>query len=216
MNYLVFSIKSNIIVFEGANMVITTSILRNQYKSYSNPLDKIKRDTQNGVIFRLTRGVYETDRNADPCFLASSILSPSYLSFEWALSYYGLIPEKVVAITSASLNVRKNKTFINVFGRFEYSDIPSTVFSEGLTYLENGEYIVKIATKEKAICDSLSKWRVARNISELKELLFLDKRIDEEEFSKSDFRLMSRLASLYNKTNLDLLTKLIRKEYRYE
>ena len=197
-------------------MVITTSILRNQYNGYSNPLDKIKRDTQNGVIFRLTRGVYETNRNVDSYFLASSILSPSYLSFDWALSYYGLIPEKVVAITSASLNVRKNKTFNNVFGRFEYSDIPSNVFSEGLTYLENGEYIVKIATKEKAICDSLSKWRVVRNISELKELLFIDKRIDEEEFSKSDFRLMSRLASLYHKTNLDLLIKLIRKEYRYE
>lgn len=197
-------------------MVITTSILRNQYKSYSNPLDKIKRDTQNGVIFRLTRGVYETDRNIASYYLASSILSPSYLSFEWALSYYGLIPEKVVAITSASLNVRKNKTFVNVFGRFEYSDIPSTVFSEGLTYLENGDYIVKIATKEKAICDSLSKWRVARNISELKELLFVDKRIDEEEFSKSDFRLMSRLASLYHKTNLDLFIKLIRKEYSHE
>lgn len=197
-------------------MVITTSILRNQYGSYSNPLDKIKRDTQNGAIFRLTRGIYETNRNVNPCFLASSILSPSYLSFDWALSYYGLIPEKVVAITSASLNVRKNKTFINVFGRFEYSDTPSIVFSEGLTYLENGEYIVKIATKEKAICDSLSKWRVVRNISELKELLFVDKRIDEEEFSKSDFRLMSRLASLYHKTNLDLLIKLIRKEYRYE
>jgi len=197
-------------------MVITTSILRNQYNSYSNPLDKIKRDTQNGVIFRLTRGVYETDRNVDPCFLASSILSPSYLSFDWALSYYGLIPEKVVAITSASLNIRKNKTFINVFGRFEYSDIPSNVFSEGLTYLENGDYIVKIATKEKAICDSLSKWRVVRNISELKELLFIDKRIGEEEFSMCDFRFMSRLASLYHKTNLDLLIKFIRKEYKYE
>ena len=154
-------------------MVITTSILRNQYKSYSNPLDKIKRDTQNGVIFRLTRGVYETDKNVDPCDLASSILSPSYLSFDWALSYYGLIPEKVVAITSASLNIRKNKTFSNVFGRFEYSDIPSNVFSEGLTYLENGDYIVKIATKEKAICDSLSKWRITRSINDLKELLFI-------------------------------------------
>lgn len=41
-------------------MVITTSMLRNQYSCYSNPLDKIKRDTHNGVIFRLTRGVYET------------------------------------------------------------------------------------------------------------------------------------------------------------
>ena len=191
-------------------------MLRNQYKDYVNPLDKIKRDADSGVIFRLTRGIYETDENINPYLLASSILSPSYLSFDWALSYYGLIPEKVFSITSASLNIRKNKTFINQFGRYEYSDIPSNAFSEGLTYLESGDYIVKIATKEKAICDSLCKWRVVNSIKALKELLFVDKRIDEEEFATCDFKLMARLASLYNKTNLEMLIKLIRKEYVHE
>ena len=110
-------------------MVITVSVLKERYKNYSNPLDKIKRDADNGVLFRLSRGIYETNGNTDPCLLASSILSPSYLSFDWALSYYGLIPEKVAAITSASLGVRKNKTFINQFGRYEYSDIPANAFS---------------------------------------------------------------------------------------
>ena len=197
-------------------MIITTSMLRKEYANYSNPLDKIKRDTANGNIFRLTRGVYETNRNTDPCLLASSILSPSYLSFEWALSYYGLIPERVVAITSASFKNRKNKTFYNVFGRFEYSDIPENVFPYGLTYLERGDYIVKIATKEKAICDSLSKWRVVRSVKDLKILLFEDKRIYEDEFATCDFTLLVELASLYKKTNLDLLIKLIRKEYDHE
>ena len=197
-------------------MIVTTSILKKQYSDYANPLDKIKRDTNRGLLIRLTRGVYETDSNVNPCLLAASILSPSYLSFDYALSYYGLIPEKVVAITSASLNIRKNKTFINKFGRYEYSDIPVNAFSEGLVYLESGDYIVKIASKEKAICDSLSKWRVVRSINDLKELLFIDKRIDIDEFSSCDFKLMSRLADLYNKTNLDLLIKLIRKEYRHE
>lgn len=197
-------------------MIITSSMLRNRYSDYSNPLDKIKRDTDSGILFRLTRGIYETDSGVEPCFLASSILSPSYLSFDWALSYYGLIPEKVFSITSASLNIRKNKTFINKFGRFEYSDVPSLAFSEGLTYLENGDYVVKIATKEKAICDSLSKWRVVNSVKTLKELLFIDKRIDEKEFSTCDFVLMNRLASLYKKTNLDLLIKLIKKEYSHE
>ena len=197
-------------------MVITTSMLKKKYRDYSNPIDKIKRDVDSGVIFRLTRGVYEDDANVDPCLLASSILSPSYLSFDWALSYYGLIPEKAISITSASLNIRKNKTFINRFGRYEYSDIPSKAFSEGLTYLENGDYIVKIATKEKAICDSLCKWRVVRNINDLKELMFIDKRIYEEEFATCDFKSLTRLAALYNKTNLDLLIKLIRKEYDHE
>ena len=210
------STKSNKIVFGGANMIVTTSMLKERYSDYANQLDKIKRDVDSGVLIRLNRGLYETNKNVDPCFLAPAILSPSYLSFDYALSYYGLIPERVVAITSASLKVRKNKTFINDFGRYEFSDIPMSAFSEGLTYIEDGEYAAKIASKEKAICDSLYKWRVVRSIKDLKELLFEDKRIDEEEFSSCDFELMMRLASLYRKTNLDLLIKLIRKEYIHE
>ncbi len=197
-------------------MIITTSMLKEKYQDYTNPLDKIKRDADKGIIIRLTKGLYETDKNVDPCLLASSILSPSYLSFDWALSFYGLIPEKVFSITSASLGIRKSKTYENLFGRYEYSDIPSGAFSEGLTYLEKDEYIVKLAMKEKAICDSLCKWRVVKNIKELKELLFVDKRIDEDEFASCDFALLKRLASLYDKTNLKLLIKLIRKEYGNE
>ena len=212
----IFSTKSNIIVFGGANMVNTTAILKQKYSGYSNPLDKIKRDVDKGVLIRLTRGIYETNSNIEPCFLACVILSPSYLSFDWALSYYGLIPERVYAITSASLRIRKNKTFINKFGRYEYSDIPTSAYPEGLTYIENGEYIAKIACKEKCICDSLYKWKKVNNMKELKELLFEDKRIDEDEFATCDFKLMNRLASLYRSTNLELLKKLIRKEYWYE
>ena len=73
-----------------------------------------------------------------------------------------------------------------------------------------------MATKEKAICDSLYKWRVVHSIKDLKQLLFEDKRIDEDEFKTCDFKLMIRLAKLYKRTNLDLLTKLIRKEYLHE
>ena len=197
-------------------MIVTTSMLKEKFHDYANPLDKIKRDADKGVIIRLAKGIYETDKNAEPCLLASSILSPSYLSFDWALSFYGLIPERVFAITSASLGLRKNKTFENQFGRYEYTDIPVEAFSEGLTYLENSEYAAKIAMKEKAICDSLCKWRVVKNVKELKELLFEDKRIDEDEFALCDFEPMKRLAKLYNKTNLKLLIKLIRKEYENE
>lgn len=197
-------------------MIVTTSMLKEKFHDYANPLDKIKRDADKGVIIRLAKGIYETDKNTEPCLLASSILSPSYLSFDWALSFYGLIPERVFAITSASLGLRKNKTFENQFGRYEYTDIPVEAFSGGLTYLENSEYAAKIAMKEKAICDSLCKWRVVKNVKELKELLFEDKRIDEDEFALCDFELMKRLAKLYNKTNLKLLIKLIRKEYENE
>ena len=192
-------------------MVVTTSMLKERYSNYANPLDKIKRDADSGALIRLNRGLYETDSSVNPALLAAPILSPSYLSFDYALSYYGLIPERVVAITSASLMVRKNKTFVNQFGRYEYSDIPVAAFSEGVGYLIEGEYANRIACKEKAICDSLYKWRVVHSIKELKNLLFIDKRINEEEFFKCDFNLMMRLASLYKSTNLKLLIKLIKK-----
>lgn len=197
-------------------MIITTNMLKEKYSNYANPLDKIKRDTDKGIIFRLTKGIYETNRNVSPFLLASSIVSPSYLSFDWALSYYNLIPERVYSITSATFDNHKNKTFENSFGRFEYSDVVANAFPYGITYIEQEGYTVKIAMKEKAICDSLYKWRVVKNIDELKELLFIDKRIDESEFRTCDFKLMTRLASLYKKTNLKLLIKLIRKEYDNE
>lgn len=197
-------------------MVLTTEMLRRQYCNYANPLDKIKRETDNGNLIRVTRGIYETDKTINPYLLAPCILSPSYISFEYALSYYGLIPERVYAITSASLGVRKNKEFKNKFGRYTFSDIPVKAFPEGLTYIGEGDYMVRFATKEKALCDSLSKWRVVGSVKELKVLLFDDKRIDEEEFQTCDFSSLIELAKLYKKTNLDFLIKFVRKEYLHE
>ena len=197
-------------------MILTTAMLKQYYSDYANPLDKIKRDVDEGKLIRITRGLYETDRATNPIFLAGSILSPSYISFEYALSFYGLIPERAVAITSASLQMRKNKAFINDYGRFEYSDVPPSVFSSGLLLIENGNYAYKIASKEKALCDSLYKWRVIKSLKELKKLLFEDKRIDENEFVSLDFVELKRLASLYKNTNLELLIRLIKKEYIHE
>ncbi len=197
-------------------MVYTIEMLKEKYRDYANPLDKIKRDADRGILIRLKNGIYETERDVRSCLLAPVILSPSYLSFEWALSYYGFIPERVEAITSASFRQRKNKTFENAFGRYEFSDIPTDVFPQGLTLLIEGGRGVRIASKEKAICDCLYKWPVVRSVKALKELLFEDKRIDEDEFATCDFALMLRLAAQYQKINLQQLSKLIRKEYLHE
>lgn len=197
-------------------MIFTVNQLKERYCNYANPIDKIKRYCDDGLLYRLTRGLYEDNPQVNPLFLAASLLSPSYISFDFALAYYGLIPERVETITSASLNVHKNKTFTNYFGFFSFSDIPSVVFSEGTIYLFDGDYAARMATKEKAICDSLYKWPVVHSVKDLKQLLFEDKRIDEEEFATCDFKELIRLAGLYRKTNLELLIKLVRKEYYHE
>ena len=52
-------------------MVLTTEMLRRQYCNYANPLDKIKRDVDKGILIRLNRGIYETDSSVNPCLLAA-------------------------------------------------------------------------------------------------------------------------------------------------
>ena len=57
---------------------------------------------------------------------------------------------------------------------------------------------------------------MVKSIKELKLLLFEDKRIDVSEFNNCDFVEMMNIAQLYEKTNLNLLVKLIRREYLHE
>ena len=45
--------------------------------------------------------------------LANLIYGPSYVSYEYALTYYGLIPERVFEVTSAT--TQKNKMFNTPF-----------------------------------------------------------------------------------------------------
>ena len=75
---------------------------------------------------------------------------------------------------------------------------------------ENG-YSYQIATPEKALCDKLYTISPVSNLTELKELLFDDLRIDEDEFEKLDQNTLETLAPLYHSTNLNLLAKLIRR-----
>ena len=62
-------------------------MLKDQWKDYGDPAGKISRMKQRGELLQLTRGVYETDPNAPGHCLAGAILGPSYLSFDYALSW---------------------------------------------------------------------------------------------------------------------------------
>ncbi|MBI4607073.1 MAG: hypothetical protein HY721_34345 [Planctomycetes bacterium] len=85
-----------------------------------------------------------------PAFLANQMYRPSYLSFHWALSYYGLIPERAVAYTSASTRVPRR--FENAFGRFRYTHIKKEAFF-GYRSVRIGSHGVLVASPEKALLD---------------------------------------------------------------
>jgi predicted transcriptional regulator of viral defense system len=82
--------------------------------------------------------------------IANKIYSPSYVSFEMALSYYHLIPESVYSITSVS--TRKTYGFKTSIGQFSYRTTkPDLFFGYNLASYDNRRF--KIASAEKAILD---------------------------------------------------------------
>lgn len=69
-------------------MIKTTDMLLEELKSYANPKNKLSRMVRNGEVFPIVKGLYETDRNTPAHLLAGSIYGPSYISFEYALSFF--------------------------------------------------------------------------------------------------------------------------------
>lgn len=192
-------------------MVRTTADLLDSFSGYANPDMKIKRMVQKGNLFRIRRGLYVTTKNVSPYLLAGAICGPSYISFETALSRYGLIPERVYACTSATFQKNRSKTYKNVFGVFEYRDIPAAVYPLGVRLKEENGFFYAIASPEKAVCDMLYIKSPVYSQKALVELLFDDLRIDEELFENLSYQDMKILAPRYRRRNLKLLAELLDK-----
>ena len=191
-------------------MIKTYNALLKELHNYRAPNNKISRMVRTGSVIPITKGLYETDKTIPGYLLANIIYGPSYLSFDFALSYYGLIPEAVYTFTSATFEKKKEKIYNNHFGTFTYRDVPSSAYPYGIHLISEGQYSFAIATPEKALCDKLYIESTVRNKKELIELLFTDLRIDGTEFQQLDKEALCSLADLYKATNLKLLKKLLR------
>jgi predicted transcriptional regulator of viral defense system len=85
-------------------------------------------------------------------FIANKLYQPSYLSFEYALSYYHIIPEVVYTVTSAT--VKPTREFEVLGHLFSYSKIQSKAF-RGYVPKKIDNYTVLLAVPEKALADCL-------------------------------------------------------------
>ena len=84
-------------------------MLCDELRGYANPLAKISRMMRSGELTPLIKGLYETDAAVPGHYLAGIIYGPSYLSFEFALAWHGLIPEAVYSYTSATCGKGRKK-----------------------------------------------------------------------------------------------------------
>ena len=192
-------------------MIKTTAMLLEELREYASPANKLARMVASGDFIQVVKGIYETDRAVAGHLLAGSIYGPSYISFEYALSYHGLIPEAVYAITCASFEKKKKKKYKTPFGTFTYRDVPSEVFPLGLDVIQEGEYYYRIATREKALCDKLYTMSPVANSKELRSLLVEDLRIEETELRKLDRDIIVSYGEKYHTTNIKRLGTLLRR-----
>lgn len=192
-------------------MVVSNNIQKSEYKYYNNKNTKLSRDVKDGKLIKIKRGLYETDPNTPAYYLANFIYGPSYISFDFALSYHGLIPERVETVTCATFNKNKKKIYDTPFGTLVYRDVPERVFPFYVDVIEENGYIFHLATKEKALCDKLYTLSPVKNLEQMKNLLLFDLRIDEEELKKLDIKIISNLSELYHSTNVLFIYKYLRR-----
>lgn len=104
-------------------------------------------------LVRLKRGIYTL--KADPPFeeeIANAIYKPSYISFEYALAYYHLLPEMPYVITSAT--TKPTRLFTTSGSSFSYRTIKKEAYT-GYSLVKQDQKSFLIAGKEKALVDYL-------------------------------------------------------------
>ena len=183
--------------------------LMHELRDYASPKARLTRMIKSGDVIQVRRGIFLEGKETGYSLksLASVIYGPSYISFEYALAHYGLIPERVHAVTSAVYNKNKNRRFHTPLGDFYYYYLPASVFPYGVALGEENGQSYLIATPEKALCDTLYKTRGIGSVKALKALLFEDWRMEREAVLSLDREGILFLAPLYRKKIFRLLLK---------
>jgi len=183
---------------------------------YSRPRDKISGLLRKGVIIRVKKGIYifGEDYRRQPFsreILANLIYGPSYISLEYALQYFGLIPERVEALTSVTTG--RSRRYATPVGRFSYRMIPLAAFRIGMdrVELDDGRSFL-IATPEKALADKIrdDRGNGLQNRGQLLGYLESNLRVDLSALANLDSGKLEAIANGYRSRKIRLLSDLVR------
>ncbi len=208
--------------------------LMDQLRDYASPKSKLTTMIQSGELVRIRRGLYvpgrqtpsggfRPNRVADDSAifasfslktLANKIYGPSYISFEFALSFYGLIPERVATVTSAVYNKNKDKFFETPVGNFLYRYTHPAPYPWGVRRQQEGGAPYLIATREKALCDTVAKFKNVATNEQLRSRLLDDMRMETAQLASLDTDMIRRLAGFYKQKHIGRLVDIL-KEIRH-
>ena len=183
--------------------------------SYKQPRDKLTTLLKSHQLIRVKKGLYVFVKEYQQRpyrleVLANLIYGPSYISFEYALAYYNLIPERVMRVTSACS--KRIKHFITPVSEFIYYYVPLQKFPSGITWQSIDEYThFLIATKEKALADYVARIKPFANQEDLFLFLIEGMRIDPSDLSNLQSSLVDEIAYTYQNKNVTFLCNILEK-----
>lgn len=196
---------------------IDSQTLLNFLSDYKRPREAILRMVENGELIRLKNGFYLiddkiTDREAKNIpyeQVANLLYGPSYVSMEWALSFYGMIPERVHTITSMTLG--RNKEYHTTVGDFLYLNLSSESYPLGITQKKSSGFMGSflIASPEKALADMVFKTCKNLGKKQLKIELLESRRINQEYFHELNKDLLEEITSSYHAKHVEYLSELV-------
>lgn len=185
------------------------ALLTERLQSFKSVRDKISLMLKRGEIVRIRRGLYARSRlyggTVEPIAVANHIYGPSYISLEYALSYYGMIPEQVEVVTSVT--PKRSRTFSTPLGNFSYEHLQLKAYSAGITINDINGTGVMIATREKALCDRIALAANIRTMAEIESYLFEDLRIDENNLTGMSMELLDDIATAYGMQRIQVFTR---------
>ncbi|HHF52714.1 MAG TPA: hypothetical protein ENL46_08530 [Candidatus Aminicenantes bacterium] len=194
--------------------VFDFSDIQNLLPEYKYIRNKISRLIQNKYLIRLKQGVYLKNPEISGTrysleYLAQKLYQRSYVSLQYALQLYGMIPESVYEVTSVT--DRANKVFDTSVGRFSYRLLKPEYYRVGVTKSRDPYgCFYQLATREKALSDLLYYENNFQSRSALYDYIIDGLRIEEEDIAALDPDLLSEIAEAGKKRNLDYLAECVR------
>ena len=194
--------------------VFDYQVLTDVLSGYSKPRDKITKLLTGGAIVRIKKGLYcfGEGLRREPISreqVANLIYGPSYVSLDYALSYHGLIPERVEVVTSVT--TRRSRNFETPLGPFSYRMLHEARYVTGAILEAIGKTTFLIATPEKALVDKI--WTDRRfsgnRLSDFGAYLLDDLRIDEEALSRLIESRLESIALAYDSAKINRLVRYV-------
>lgn len=172
---------------------LTRQLITSLVNDYRNINDKIFGLTQAGWLEPIRRGLYVAGPAAEgprpePALLANHIVGPSYVTADTALSFYGLIPERVYATISATN--RPGTTYRTTAGVFIYRHLPLPYYAFGVTSQSlTDTQRVLIANPQKAVLDKIvcTPGLIVRSEKQARALLFDNFRMEQDSLRNFDW-----------------------------